>query len=190
MRNVPRFRRCRGIAHARTASRYQCRTALFHWDWNWIHQTRPLALANAPSCSEIPQIRFRFRILMLLLHSIRYTNHGILSSISSGEIPPAAHCAAHHSTSSRPCIPPCRWVAVKFSLKGPAGRYHGSSLISRRRDIEFACGKMIERNRLQVIIRAYSGRIDRNSHVVRMMSGGSDSRVGLASWRLGSVSTM
>jgi len=150
---------------------------------------RPLALANASNCFEIPQMRFRFHILMLLLHSFRYTNHGILSSISSGEIPPAAHRAAHHSTSSRPCMP-LRLVVVEFNLKGPAGRYHGSSSISRRREIGFACGKMIERNRLQVVMRAYMDRMGRNSHVARMRSGGSDPSVGLAFWTVGSVLTV
>ena len=148
-----------------------------------VHQRRPSALANAHSCFAIPQIRFRFHILMLLLHSFRYKNHGILASNSSSEMPPAAYCASHHFISSRPCMP-LGLVVVEFKLKGPAGRYHGSSSISRRREIGFACGKMIERNCLQVVMRAYIDRMGRNSHMARMTSGAIDPRVGLAFWRV------
>jgi hypothetical protein len=42
----------------------------------------------------------------------------------------------------------------------------------------FACGRMVERNFLQVVIRAYIVLIGRNSHVERRMSGGRDVSVG------------
>ena len=133
---------------------------------------------------------------MLLLHSFRYTNHGILTTISSCEIPPAAHCSAHHSISSRPFISSRPrissvsrlWLAfVEFNSKGPAGRYHGSSSISRRRAIAFACGNMTERNFLHAVIMAYIDLIGRNSQVERRMSGGRDARVRLAFRRVGSA---
>ena len=42
----------------------------------------------------------------------------------------------------------------------------------------FACGRMVEWNFLQVVIRAYIVLIGRNSQVERRMSGGRDVSVG------------
>ena len=148
------------------------------------HGNKPLTLANASSCLAIPQIRFRFHMLMLLLHSLRYTNHGILVSLSSPEIPPTAHCAVHHSISWCPCI---SWgffvvvvivVVVGLSSKEPAGRNHGSSLTIRRRAMPSACGRMRERSLLQVVVRADMDLVERKWHVERRMSGGRDVSVG------------
>ena len=137
-----------------------------------IYHSKPLTLANASSCLEIPQIRFRFHIFMFLLHSLRYTNHGMFVSKSSCAIPPAAHPFAHHSISCSPCI---TWSlvfgVVELSAKGPAGRYHGSSLMRRHRAMGLAFGTMMERSVLQVMIKAYIVLIGRNSQVDRRMSG-------------------
>ena len=152
------------------------------------HHSKPLTLANASSCFAIPQIRFRFHILMLLLHSLRYMNHGIFVSISSCLIPPAPHWFTHHSISSRPCI---SWrtffVVVELRAKGPAGRYHGSSSMRRRRAMGFACGRMVEQSFLQVVSRAYVDLMGRNSQVERRMSGGRDVNVSREFRKVGSV---